>query len=159
MNVTEMFSDYDHIGKEFLTYLWFKIDTDPNFELSVGKKVVFSKEKDTVTIKGEESDIIVGKVAMTDEFVVSEIQLMYSNGEKNHSFSVKGEDLSLRGFKGPKVEYNDEDIDGFLLEKISYIEEAIEIMDSLFEHFIILRVNTEEWDKTVLKISDWIQEG
>lgn len=159
MDMTVMYEDYKHIGNEFLTWIWFQTDKEKDFNFSVGNKVVFSREKDTVTIKGEESDIIVGKVAMSDEYIVSEMQLIYSTDDPRFSFVIKGQDLSLRSLKVPATQNDGEDMDGYIIEKMSYVEELYSAIDKLYKEFILLRTDEKKWREVTQWIKSWIEEG
>lgn len=142
--------DYDFLGNEFLTWLWFKMETQ-NFDCVPGSKIVLSKEKESVTIKGEESDLIIGKVALTDGFVVSEMNIVYDG----YSFTLKGSELAFNGLKTPKVELDESE--GLILENIYFVEEVSEKLESLFKEFILLRV--DNWPETLRKIKYWVNDG
>lgn len=161
MDVVDMYSEFPHIGNEFLTWMWFKGETDPAFKFAVGSKIVFSKEKDTVTIKGDQDELIIGKVAMSDGYIVSEMQLVYSSDDPRFSFSMKGSDMSFNGLKTPKVEGDgsDDEEEGLILEKVSLIEEIASVVDNVFKQYILMRVDEDEWRDTVHKIKNWINEG
>lgn len=159
MDMTVMYEDYKHIGDEFLTWIWYQTDKVKDFNFSVGSKVVFSREKDTVTIKGEESDIIVGKVAMSDGFIVSEMQLIYSADDPRFSFTLKGQDLILKGLKVPATQNDGDDMDGYIIEKMSYVEEIYSAVDKLFKEFILIRVDEDEWNNVTQSIKQWIIDG
>jgi hypothetical protein len=141
--------------------MWFKGETDKDFQFSVGNKIVFSKEKETVTIKGEESELIIGKVAMLDGYVVTKMQIVYSSDNPRYTFTMKGSDLSFNSLKMPKVEGDgsDNEEEGMILEKVYLIEEITLAIDKIFSEFILLRVNSIGWSDTVQKIKDWINEG
>lgn len=161
MDTVDMYTDFQYLGNEFLTWMWFKGETYKDFQFSVGSKIVFSKEKETVTIKGEESELIIGKVAMLDGYVVTEMQIVYSSDDPRYTFTMKGSDLSFNGLKMPKVEGDgsDNEEEGMILEKVYLIEEITSAIDKIFSEFILLRVDSIGWSDTVQKIKDWINEG
>ena len=161
MDVVDKFEEYGFIGNDFLTWMWFMGETSPNFPFVVGNKIVFSKDKDTVTIKGDESELIIGKVAMTDGYVVSEMQLVYSADDPRFSFTMKGNELSFNGLKVPKVigDDNDDEDEGLILTKISLVEEITSEFDNIYESYITSRVDHKEWNSIVEKMKYWINEG
>lgn len=161
MDVVDMYEEYPFIGNEFLTWMWFSCETKRDFEFALGNKIVFARDKDTISIKGDESEAIVGKVAMLDKYVVSEMQLIYSSDDPRFVFTMKGFDLSMNGLKLPKVEGDgsDNEEEGLVLERIYLIEEVSSVIDKIFKEFILERFDTSEWPKTVQKIKDWINEG
>ena len=161
MDLVDMIVDFPHIGNEFLTWMWFKGETDKSFQFVVGNKIVFTRDKDTVTIKGDESELIVGKVAMSDGYVVTEMQLIFSAADPRFSFNMKGSDLSFNGLKMPKVTGGDDDEsdEGLILTKISLIEEICSEVDKIFKQFILIRTSANEWMSVVNDIKQWINAG
>jgi len=161
MDTVDMMIDYPHLGNEFLTWMWWSCDTKEGFEFAVGNKIVFAKEKDTVTIKGDESEVVIGKVAMLDGYVVNEMQLIFSKDDPRFLFTVKGCDLSMNGLKLPKSgqDSEDDEEDGIILERVMLIEEVSSVIDKIFKEYILERLSRVEWSVTVQKIKDWINEG
>lgn len=156
MDVVDMYEDYGFLGNEFLTWMWFKMETQPEeFNCIPGSKIVLTKEKESVTIKGEESDLIIGKIALLDGFIVTEMNLHI----ESYSFTIKGSDMSFNGLKMPKVEKDgsENEEEGIILEKIYLIQDVSEKLDTLFKEFIQLRV--DNWPETLTKIKYWINEG
>lgn len=165
LDTVDKLIEYPFIGNEFLTWMWYKGETVQDFNFAVGNKIVFSKSSDgkiceSVTIKGEGDDLIVGKVAMSDGFIVSEMQLVYSKDDPRYYFSMKGTDLSFNGLKMPKIvgDDNDEDDEGLILASMLMIDEVTSIIDKAFSEFIIERMS-DEWVVTVEDIKKWINEG
>lgn len=156
MDVVDMYEDYGFLGNEFLIWMWFKMETQPEENPCLpGSKIVLTKEKESVTIKGEESDLVIGKIALLDGFVVTEMNLRI----ESYSFTLKGYDMSFNGLKTPKVEKDgsENEEEGIILEKIYLIQDVSEKLDSLFKEFIQLRV--DNWPETLTKIKYWINEG
>ncbi len=161
MDVVDMYSDFPFIGNEFLTWLWFKEDTESGFEFCTGTKIVFTKESETITIKGEESELIIGKMAMIDGYIVTEMQIVYSSDDPQYTFTMKGSDLSFNGLKTPIVEGDgsDNEEEGLIIENIYLINDVASAIDKLFRRFILDRVEDSTWRDTIENIEKWINEG
>lgn len=165
MDTVDKLTEFPFLGNEFLTWLWFKGETVQDFPFTVGNKIVFSKTFDgkvveSVTIKGEDSELIVAKVAMSDGFIVTEMQMIYSFDDPRYYFTMKGSDLSFIGLKMPKLvgdEDGNED-EGYILGTMAMIEEITAIIDKTFSEFIMERMS-DNWVTTVSKIKEWINEG
>lgn len=157
MDVVDMYEDYGFLGNEFLTWLWFRMEAQEpeEFPCLPGSKIVLTKEKESVTIKGEESDLMIGKIALLDGFVVTEMNLRI----ESYSFTLKGSDMSFNGLKMPKVEGDgsENEEEGIILEKIYLIQDVSEKLDTLFKEFIELRLG--EWENELRSIKIWINEG
>lgn len=161
MDVVDMYSEFPFIGNEFLTWMWFKEDTEDGFEFSTGNKIVFSKETETITIKGEESELIIGKMAMIDGYIVTEMQMIYSSDNPEYTFTMKGSDLSFSGLKTPivKGDGSNNEEEGMILENMYLIDNVTSAIDKIFKRFILDRVEDSTWNDTVDKIEKWINEG
>ena len=163
---------YQFIGDEFLTWLWFTIETDTPMlrridkelaSLEIGSRMMLENRyrKDsgeTVTIKGEEANMDEGLLALKKGAMVAEANLVYRSGDHEWRFNLKGESLNFSSLKVPetaKIETK-EDIEGAILEKAYLFEKIILLINNLYRHFIKLRVSNEWAAKTVPAIRKWI---
>jgi len=89
--------------------------------------------------------------------VVKEINLIYISGEKEWSFTVNGENLSLSNIKTPDIGFieSKNDVDGFALEKFFLFDVLFSLLDDLFGKFIKIRVS-DKWFGVVSDIKKWI---
>ncbi|MBW2603013.1 MAG: hypothetical protein JRE28_01685 [Deltaproteobacteria bacterium] len=170
LDIAVTYGRYKFLGNEFLTWLWFMIETDQSWlrqhdpdivSLTVGNRLVLenahNNAKETVTIKGDNASLEEGLVALTKGAVVTEIHLSYKTGAQKWEFSLKGESLNISNLKLPEtgpVETPD-DIEGVVLEKAYLIEKAVVLINNLFSHFIRLRVSNTWQSQTVSKIRKW----
>lgn len=172
LDVAVAYNRYKFIGNEFLTWLWFTIDTDQPFfktvdetitSLYLGNRIVLENNiNDTIeliTIKGDDAGLEEGLLSLKKGAVVIEMNLSFKTENQDWKFTLKGESLSFASLKVPEtgpVETK-EDIGGMVLEKAYLYEKAIDLVNRLFNIFLKLR-STVEWNKkTVPKIKKWIQ--
>ena len=172
LDVAVAYNRYKFIGNEFLTWLWFTIDTDQHFfqtvdetitSLYLGNRIVLENSiNDTIeliTIKGDDAGLEEGLLSLRKGAVVIEMNLSYKTENQDWNFTLKGESLSFSSLKVPEtgpVETK-EDIEGMVLEKVYLYEKVIELVSRLFNFFLKLR-STVEWNQqTVPKIKKWIQ--
>jgi len=170
LDIAVAYNRYKFLGNEFLTWLWFMIESDhgsfrqhdPDLvSLTVGNRLVLentlNNAKETVTIRGDNASLEEGLVALTKGSLVTEIHLSYKTGSQNWEFSLKGESLNISNLKLPEtgpVETPD-DLEGVVLEKVYLIEKVIGLVNRLFSHFVHLRLSNT-WDpETVVKIRKW----
>ncbi len=172
LDVSVSYNRYKFLGAEFLTWLWYITEQDHNAiklsgvsqgVVSIGNRIVLENNRsdsvEQITIKGDNADLGEGMLALRKGALVTEINLTYSLNEQEWSFSLKGESLSLTGLKTPPsapVENADE-LEGAVLEKIALGEDAIHLLDSLFNAFIKLRVSDDWHMKVVPKMRNWIK--
>ena len=170
LDIAVAYNRYKFLGNEFLTWLWFMIETDQSsfrqhdpdlVSLTVGNRLVLentrSNAKETVTIKGDNASMEEGLLAISKGAAVTEIHLAYKTGAQTWEFSLKGESLNISNLKLPEtgpVETPD-DIEGVVLEKIYLIEKVIGIVNNLFTHFIHLRLSNTWDNQTVSRIRKW----
>ena len=170
LDIAVAYNRYKFLGNEFLTWLWFMIETDQSsfrlhdpdlVSLTVGNRMVLentgNNAKETVTIKGDNASLEEGLVALTKGAVVTEIHLCYKTGAQNWKFSLKGESLNISNLKLPEtgpVETPD-DLEGVVLEKVYLIEKVIGLVNNLFSHFIHLRLSNAWQNQTMFRIRKW----
>jgi hypothetical protein len=172
LDVAVAYNRYKFIGNEFLTWLWFTIDTNQPFfqkvdetitSLYLGNRIVLENNindtSELITIKGDDAGLEEGLLSLRKGAVVTEMNLSYKTENQDWKFTLKGESLSFSSLKVPEtgpVETK-EDIEGMVLEKSYLYEKAINLVNRLFNIFLKLR-STVEWNQqTVPKIKKWIQ--
>lgn len=172
LDVAVAYNRYKFIGNEFLTWLWFTIDTNPSFfqsmdesilSLDIGNRIVLENtindSSEIITIKGDDAGLEEGLLSLRKGAVVIEINLIYKAENQEWKFTLKGESLSFSGLKVPEtgpVESAD-DIEGMVLEKVYLFEKAVNLVNGLFNHFLTLRSAVDWNTQTVGPIQKWIQ--
>jgi len=171
LDVSVSYNRYKFIGHEFLTWLWFSIENEPeqiqaaskNLDsLTIGNRLVIEKRRqdevlEAITIKGDDAGLEEGILALKKGAVVTEINLVQTIGDHIWSYTLKGESLNISSLKTPtvgQVESGDE-IEGAVIEKIYLYDQVIQFIHNLFKLFIKKRVS-DNWPQTVNKIKKWI---
>jgi len=163
------------LGREFLTWLWFKSErSGGRIELPGGKTVeVLLRDRmtldladadtpQTVTIRGEQSQLREGLAALKEGKKIEEARLSVRVSDNEFTMVLKGTWFSFGSFTTPPVLPPEEDAseegpEGRLLEKIALVEEGLEIVDDLFEQFLRLRVSASWESEEVPLIRRWIE--
>ncbi len=171
LDVSVAYNRYKFVGHEFLTWLWFIIETEPSrlrkldpelLNLQVGNRIVLENiahdKVENITIKGDDAGLEEGRLALRKGAVVTELNMEYKSGDHLWRFTVKGESLNISGLKPPEsgnVE-SKEDIEGAVLEKVYLYEKVITLLDKLYQVFIKIRLDNQ-WPQTIVpKIKNWI---
>ncbi len=173
LDVAVAFNRYKFLGFEFLTWLWFVIETqqadliqfqEDLVSLDIGNRVMLenrqSEAMETITIKGDDAGLEEGRLALKKGAVVTEMNLAFKMGNQRWQFTIKGESLIIGNLKIPDtgpVESR-EDLEGAVLEKSYLHEKAINLLNVIFSHFINSRVSNQWSNQTVPKIRKWISE-
>jgi len=174
LDVAVAYNRYQFMGEEFLTWLWFVIEKnqelvksfDPDFvALEVGNRIVFENRRkeaaERVTIKGDGASLEEGVLALQKGALVTELNVVYKSAELIWQFTLKGESLNISGLSLPDTgsPESDEDIEGFVLEKIFLYDKALQLLEKLYSHFAKLRVSEAWLSKETLLIRKWIQSS
>jgi hypothetical protein len=174
LDVAVAYNRYRFIGDEFLTWLWYQIEKDPDFFTSIdpdcvsvelGGRMVLENRKtksvERVTIKGDEAGLEEGRLALQKGALVAEMSLIFKTVENQWSFSIKGESLNFSNLKtpAPAIPQGPEDMENFITEKIDLIDKPIVNFEKYFKEFIKIRISkrwTSQWQG---KIGKWVKAG
>ncbi len=175
LDIAIAYNKYKFLGNEFLTWLWYIIDSgqnlndlikikDKSINIEIGNSIVLENSSndgsiEKISIKGNDAGFEEGRTALRKGAVVIEINLILKIDENEFKFNIKGESFNLTGLKTPiigKVEKNS-DIEGAVLEKIFLYNMPIEIIDTLFIKFIKKRLS-EQWKTVDINgIKNWMK--
>jgi hypothetical protein len=174
LDVAVAYNRYQFLGEEFLTWLWYVIEKDQNLiknfdkdfvALEIGNRIVFENRRresgERITIKGDGASLEEGILTLKKGALVSELNVVFKSAELTWQFTLKGESLNVSSFNLPNtgMPESDEDIEGFVLEKIFLYDKILKILENIFIHFAKLRLSNRWQDKTVPKIKSWIQSA
>ena len=154
------------LGREFLTWLWFKGETQNHkivseqygsYHLYIDDKIVLSSTSGSV----RENSLKGGTPAYAQEAcsalgagkLVHEAKFILQDSERQWSFSIVGDDLSLRNVRLPSV--TEADSRAHISQRIMYAHLLSDFIDSLFKEYIKLRLSSQFQDE-VTRIREWI---
>ena len=174
LDVAVAYNRYKFLGEEFLTWLWYVIEKNQNLiknfdndfvALEIGNRIVFEnriKESgERITIKGDGASLEEGILSLKKGAWVTELNMVYKSAELTWQFTLKGESLNVSSFNLPNtgMPESDEDLEGFVLEKIFLYDKAFKLLKNIFIYFIKLRLSNNWQNKMVPKIRDWIKSA
>ncbi len=171
LDVSVSYNRYKFLGHEFLTWLWYLMENDRGFlrnavadlaSLDIGNRIVcenrLQEGVETITIKGDDAGLEEGMLALKKGAVVTELNLVYTSGDHQWLFTLKGESLCVSNVKLPQTsaEKSGDDLEGAVLEKVYLHEKVLELVDLLFKSFIPIRISDDWEENTVPAIREWI---
>lgn len=171
LDISVAYEKYKFLGYEFLTWLWFVIEKDPESlrgiqpeitSLDVGNRLVLENRKtgavETITIKGDDAGLEEARLSLKKGGMVSEMNLVYRSADQKWQFTVKGESFNISTLKIPETGpmETDEDWEGGVLERIFLYEKAIMLVRHLYKGFIRLRIQSEWSNRVVPQMKNWI---
>ena len=171
LDVSVAYNRYKFLGFEFLTWIWFMMESDQEslrniqndiVTIDVGNRLVLENRHtgtvETITIKGDDAGLEEARLALKKGAMVSEMNLVYKAGDQKWQFTVKADSLQISTLKIPETGpmETEEDWEGAILERIFLYEKAIVLITNLFQGFIRLRI-INEWSKRVIpQMKQWI---
>ncbi len=173
MSLAERVKQTEFLGREFLTWLWFRSESQEGvFDLGdLGTVELWFEGKMTLETDGEERGDKVtctgggtrlreARFALTKNKKVTQASVRMLKGDDEWSFSLDAAWLNLSGLKTPRVMQDArEDPDGLFYERMFLIEQPIAVANALFAEFVRLRVSTEWEQEEMPALIDWISQG
>ena len=174
LDVAVAYNRYKFLGEEFLTWLWFSIEKDQNLfknfdqefvALEVGNRIVFENRRkesaERITIKGEGAGLEEGILALKNGALVTELNIVYRSAELKWQFTLKGESLNVSSLNVPTTDTPepDEELEGYILEKLFLYDKIFAFLKSLYTHFVKLRISNDWQKKEIGSIRKWIQSA
>jgi hypothetical protein len=171
LDIAVAYNRYRFLGNEFLTWLWFCIENQPEVirdcddqyvDLDVGHRMVLENRlangKENITIKGDAAGFEEALLALSKGALITDLHLVYKSSSLTWTFAIKGESLSFSGVKLPETGpmESGEDMEGLVLEKIFLFEKPFDLIEKLYQSFLKIRL-TAEWNRTLLPaIKKWL---
>ncbi len=174
LDLAVAYNRYRFLGDEFITWLWFLIETDQNAfremdpdctELEIGSRVVLEnrqkKSLERISIRGDDAGLEEGRLALKKGALLTEISLIFKTGEHQWQFSLKGESLNLSNLKtpGPALPPSAEEMESFILDKSEQLNKITNFIELAFKAFMRVRVSNKWENKMVPNIKKWINSA
>jgi hypothetical protein len=167
-------TDLSFLGRDFLTWLWFKSDQRggsvmvPDVGdvevLFVRRLILESGEgpySETVSCQGMHSTLTEGKAALRRGKKIKEARLKLAEGLNNTEFTFKADTFQFQTLTFPPsftAEEDEQDREGRILERISVLEKAITLMERLFSLFITKRTGPSWIAEETARMGKWMEE-
>ncbi len=179
LDIASAYNRYQFLGNEFLTWIWYLIETKKNItkiiqnefpvSLEIGHTIVLENHlgenaREKITIKGDQAGLEEGTTALKKGALVTQIHLKCLMGsseedqEKTYEFTLKGESFHLTGLKTPKTSPSNEndETEAHILEKAFLLETITQVIDRLFLCFVKKRISPEWKSNEIPEITQWI---
>jgi DNA recombination-dependent growth factor C len=150
------------LGYEFLTWLWFhsedrggriELEDGRIAEFHPGERMALSRPDDgreRVVCMSPAVSLEEARTALQRGKLVEEVQIFLRIGENEYSFRLDTDLASMRSLRTPTQmrEPGEEDVDGRFLEKMFFIEEVFDCLDSAYLRFLTHRLG-KSWESTI----------
>jgi len=165
-------ADTSLIGREFLTWLWYKseerggriaVAKDEEVELNFLKRIVLEagegEYSQGVVCHGIHAELKEGKEAIRQGKKVKEAGIKLIFNQNEWEFTFRADSFNFQSLKLPVMDWQEtpEDPSGHLLERIYLIENAVKTMNNLYESFLRIRFSSQ-WEENELKLlAGWLK--
>ncbi len=157
-------------GREFLTWLWFKAETqNGRVAIAEGRELGVLLEGPLTFIyegngahaavlkKGTPENSIEAKTCLLSGKKLKEAKITFALDEESvWSFSFEADQFLIRGLKLPKGEGQLDSVSRFQ-ERMIFLEQWREMFLDLFGAFLDVRTDSAKWKQTTGAIREWIQ--
>jgi hypothetical protein len=157
-------------GREFLTWLWFKAETqNGRVALAEGRELgvllegplTFMHEGNgahaAVLKKGAPENSIEAKTCLLSGKKLKEAKITFALDEQNTwSFGFEADQFLIRGLKLPQGEGALDAVSRFQ-ERMIFLEQWREIFLDLFGAFVDVRGDSRKWKAAVAEIREWVK--
>ena len=164
------------LGQEFLTWLWFRSETGNVFRMESpeheGEPFTVAMEQ-RIAVRGGEGDnletaTVVGSFSplrearlglLTGKQVVRCLVRLEKDG-MDWQVTLKAEDFSINALRTPPIAKDDtenDDPDARFLEKMYLLDQALDMLDEMFRHFLKVRLSAADWQKETSAVAEWMK--
>ena len=165
--------DISLIGREFLTWLWFKseerngriaLSKSEEVELHLLKRIALEagegEYSQGVVCSGLHAELKEGKEAIRQGKKVKEAGIKLHHDQNEWEFNFKADTFYFQSLKMPVVDWQEtpEDSSASLLERIYLIENAVKTIDKIYESFLAIRFSTEWAKNEKPRMSKWLKK-
>ncbi|KPK86787.1 MAG: hypothetical protein AMJ94_17765 [Deltaproteobacteria bacterium SM23_61] len=159
------------MGREFLTWLWFKseerggavqIPGTGDVEISFARRLALEsgggEYSESIVCQGLHAGLREGKAALQEGKKVKEARIQVGAGAEKFEFTLKADSFQFQTLRLPEGIEEEEETDkgGQLLERIYLVEKALKAMDQLFSAFLKRRLSPQWSSEEILRIKKWL---
>ena len=165
----------DFLGREFLTWLWYKseerggsvnVPAIGDVVIEFIQRVVLESGEgeysESVQCQGRHSTLREGLAALREGKKVKEARIQLEKGDFQWEFTFKADEFRFQSLKLPQmmsITEETESAEGRVLERIALIREITETMDALFNVFLSLRCEPDWTERELPHMQKWIKSA
>ena len=160
------------LGREFLTWLWFKseerggavqIPGMGDVEVSFARRLALEsgggEYSESIVCQGLHAGLKEGRAAIQEGKKVKEARLQLGVGPEKFEFTLKADSFNFQTLRLPSgfgLEEEEKDREGRILERIYLVEKALKAVDQLFPVFLKRRLSPAWSSEEIPRIKKWL---
>mgnify|MGYP000657530064 CR=1 FL=1 len=155
------------LGEEFLTWLWYRSENNPNLDLAklgqiqiqIAQPLTLRGDEGAdatlVTLKGDRAGASAeARAALREGKKLWKCRAIFKQGDLAWPCALNADALAIASL-GLPVPRGVPMPDGLLM-RAEKLEEFTQLLFAVFEQFLELRLRDKNWDKTEKAIKDWV---
>jgi hypothetical protein len=166
--------DPSFLGREFLTWLWFKseerggailIPGMGDVEVILARRLILESGEgdysESVTCQGLHADLKEGKAAIREGKKIKEARILLGIGTDQWKVTLKTDRFQIQSLKLPSgvaMNEEEEEKEGRILERIYLTEKVLHTLDQLFILFLTKRLSAQWFTEEIPRVKKWIQK-
>ena len=177
MDLVDIIAEKRFLGQEFLTWLWFRSEErGGTVELpGLGDiTVVFEKHllleygegesREKVVCQGLQAELKEARTGLLMGKKLEQARVLFGRGDLEWNVTVRASVVDFSSVKTPKTmsgadEADDEAaVEGRIIEKMSYYEELLGLIDASFRLFLEVRLS-DAWPAELERLRQWVHEA
>ena len=175
MNLAELLEQKIFLGQEFLTWLWFLLETDGGaevkdlgwVELTLGERLVLGPamgaDGSRVTVSGAEGSLAEAREALRQGKLVEALRVGLEIHGEEYALNLDAAELTVKSLKLPTTSTQREDpdsLEALVLERVALLENTLKATDGLLSLFLAQRLHPEDGPELRKAMGEWAaQEG
>ncbi len=154
------------LGREFLTWLWFYCESHNHVieTQAHGTMKLFLNDRMVLTSSGgsvHEHALKGGTPAYAAEArqalkggkMLNEANFIMQDAERQWMWTMRAEDLSLKGIRLPSV--SEADAQAHMHARLQHLQTLTDVLDSLFKEYMSVRLSPN-FDKQLIEMGNWV---
>ena len=177
MDLVDIIAEKRFVGQEFLTWLWFRSEERGGTVELPGMgdiTVVFEKHllleygegetREKVVCQGLQSELKEARTGLRMGKKLEQARILFGRGDFEWNITLRASMFDCRSVKTPKTmsgaeEADDEAaVEGRIIEKMSYFEELLGLVDECFRLFLDIRLS-DRWPDELERLRKWVHGG
>lgn len=171
MNLVDCLWNYRFLGREFLTWLWFKSEENPNglvplpqqdpISIEVGERIRLEagdgEYRESLAVQGSHSEHQEARLGLRQGKTPEELHLKLSRGGLEWRLTLKATTFEVKGLRtNAALPPEDEDDEARFFDRMAQVEEITDILDGLFANFLRLRLSPAWEGEEVPRLRAWL---
>jgi hypothetical protein len=169
MGVLELIQQKAFVGKEFLTWLWFRAERDGQIELPKETKPVTVEILGPILLDAQYGDARLStlkgdspatapeaRTALLEGKKLKKTKLKLVHDDNEFVFTLDGENFNLSGLAVPnpgKLPFED-----YMTLRVQVALDFDALLGQLLETFLALRLDAGAWAPELIQIQQWVRE-